>query len=160
MFVASWGMRMRITLGKRGGYAVRAVLYLATHRGGGLRKTREIANAMRIPLAYLPQILAELVRAELLVATAGRDGGYQLARHPSAISLLQVVEAAEGPVDMLHSCLLRDIPCGTDGYCAAHESWAGAQDALARKLRATSFADLVRKSASLSVSPAQLVDGQ
>jgi len=135
---------MQITLGKRGDYAVRAVLDLAQHYGGGLRKTREIANAMHIPPAYLPQILADLVRAGLLDATAGRDGGYRLARSPQAISLLEVVEAAEGPVDMVKECLLRDIPCGREGFCVAHDTWIGAQRALARKLQATSFRQLAK----------------
>jgi Rrf2 family protein len=135
---------MQIMLGKRGDYAVRAVLDLAQHHHQGLRKAREIAVTMRIPAGYLPQILASLVRAGLLEATAGRDGGYRLARSPQAISMLEVVEAAEGPLNVVRSCVLRDIPCGQGGYCAAHETWSGAQEAMARKLNATSFRQLAR----------------
>jgi Rrf2 family protein len=138
---------MEIVLGRKGDYAVRAVLDLAQHYGGGRRKAREIASAMRIPPSYLPQILAELVRAGLMVATAGKDGGYELAGPPGDITLLDVVEVAEGPV-ALQRCLLRDVPCARAGYCAAHDTWASAQRALTDRLAATTFADLVRKDAA------------
>lgn len=139
---------MQIVLGKRSDYAVRAVLDLAQHHGQGLRKAREIAAAMRIPPGYLPQILASLVRAGLLEATAGRDGGYRLGRSPYEISMLEVVEATEGPLTVMRECVLRDIPCGQDGYCAAHGTWNDAQDAVARKLRGTSFRQLARWSSA------------
>lgn len=134
---------VHIALSHRGDYAVRAVLDLAQHYGHGRRKTREIAGAMHIPQNYLSQILADLVSRGLLHATAGQAGGYELTRPPAQISLLAVVELAEGPVS-LQRCMLRGIPCGSDGYCAAHEAWAAAQGALSDRLAATTFADLAR----------------
>lgn len=135
---------MQLTIGRRGDYAVRAVLDLAHAYGTGRRKTREIAAAMEIPRSYLPQILADLVSAGLLVGTAGKAGGYELRRPPSQITLLDVVELMDGPID-LSRCLLRGIPCGTDGYCAAHEAWATAQAALAGSLAETTFEQLARR---------------
>ncbi len=145
---------MQITLGKRGDYAVRAVLDLARHYGTGMRKARHVADAMHIPPAYLPQILADLVRQGILVATPGRDGGYELARPPRAISLLEVVEAAEGPLNAIRSCVLRDIPCGQHGFCAAHEAWTDGQQALARKLAGTSFATLAKRDSATDAATA------
>jgi Rrf2 family protein len=133
---------MQITLSSKGDYAVRAVLDLAKAYGRR-RKAREIAEAMLIPQNYLAIILAELVRADVLVASAGKDGGYMLARPPREISLLDVVEIAEGSVS-LEQCLLRGIPCGERGYCAVHEAWSAAQTALTTKLARTSFAQLAR----------------
>lgn len=144
---------MEIVLGRKGDYAVRAVLDLTQHYGKGRRKAREIASAMRIPANYLPQVLAELVRAGLMVATAGKDGGYELAGPPGDVTLLDVVEVAEGPVT-LERCLLRDVPCGRAGYCAAHETWSSAQRALTDRLAATTFADLAREDAALRGSRA------
>ena len=135
---------MQISLTKRGDYGIRAVLDLARNADGGRRKTREIAEAMNIPRGFLSQILATLAHAELVRATAGRDGGYVLARPAGAISLLDVIRAVEGPVG-LQQCLLRGIPCGTSQFCDAHDAWARAQDALNRELAATTFADLARR---------------
>ncbi|MHC4067293.1 MAG: RrF2 family transcriptional regulator, partial [Planctomycetota bacterium] len=69
---------MRVALGRKADYSVRAVLDLASHFGRGRRKAREIATVMDIPERYLGQILADLVRADLLSAVAGPDGGYSL----------------------------------------------------------------------------------
>src|SRR5690606_33444564 len=103
------GISVQVTLGRKGDYTVRAVLNLARHYGAGRRKSREIAAEMDIPERYLPQILANLVRHGLLVAVAGPDGGYALARDPGDITLFEVVEVAEGPI-ALESCVLRGGP--------------------------------------------------
>jgi Rrf2 family protein len=138
---------MQASLGRKGDYSVRAVLDLARH-DGDRRKAREIAVEMDIPLQYLTQILASLVQHDLLAAVAGPTGGYTLARPAADISLLQVVEAAEGPIK-LEQCVLRGGPCTWEESCPVHIPWAGAQTALAAQLAATSFADLARSSAEI-----------
>lgn len=135
---------MKIALGKKGNYAVRAVLDLSMHHRSGRRKAHEIATSMRIPENYLARILADLVRSGLISATAGPDGGYELRRAPSQICLLDVVDAAEGAIE-LKECVLRGIPCGDGGTCAVHDAWSTAQDAMTRQLRRTTFANIVRR---------------
>ena len=132
---------MQVTLGRKGDYTVRAVLHLARHYGKGRRKSREIAAEMDIPERYLPQILANLVRHNVLVAVAGPDGGYALARDPGELSLFEIVEVAEGPV-ALESCVLRGGPCDWEHVCPLHVPWKRAQDALTAHLRATTFREL------------------
>jgi len=135
---------VKIALGKKGDYSVRAVLDLAIHYGKGRRKAHEIATAMQIPDKSLARVLADLVRAGLIAATAGPDGGYELRRSPSQVHLLDVVEAAEGAIE-LNDCVLRGIPCGSRGKCAIHEPWSEAQGAMLRRLRRTTFAMIVRR---------------
>ena len=135
---------MKITLGKKGKYSVRAVFDLAIHHGTGRRKAQEIATARQIPEKSLARVLSDLVRAGVITATAGPDGGYELQRPPSKIHLLDVVEAAEGPIE-LNDCILREIPCGSSGTCALHAPWSEAQEAMLRRLRRTTFAEIVRK---------------
>lgn len=142
---------MKIALGQRGDYAVRAVVALAA--AGERRKAREIAAQMQIPQKFLPQILGSLIRAGLLVSVAGPDGGYSLARSAAAISLLEVIEAVEGPVGS-EKCVLRGGPCHWITRCAVHSSWSAAQEALVSKLRQTSLADLRREERRLSSLPA------
>lgn len=143
---------MRVTLGRKGDYAVRAVLDLARHTDGGRRrKTREIAGATAVPENYLPQILADLVGAGLVVSMPGRDGGYTLARVADGISLLAVIEAVEGAVE-LTECVLVNGPCGWDSECAVHRFWSAAQDAFRQQLAATSFADIAAVSRLLETA--------
>jgi Rrf2 family protein len=131
---------MRLELTKRGDYAVRAMLALA--RGGpGLLSARRIADAMEIPVRFLPQVLGDLQRAALVEALPGRAGGYRLARDPSTISLLEVIEAVEGD-SRRQSCVLRGAPCGFDGFCDVHHTFFEGQEALLRHFAASNLRDM------------------
>jgi len=138
---------MQASLGRKGDYSVRAVLYLAKYFGDR-RKAREIAEEMDIPHRYLTQILASLVQRDLLTAVAGPSGGYCLARPPAEISLLEVVEAAEGPIG-LDQCVLQGGPCSWDNACPVHVPWARAQKAMAEQLSSTTFEDLTDTAAEM-----------
>jgi Rrf2 family protein len=141
---------VELTLGKRADYTVRAVLDLARHQGDGRRKAREIAEEMAIPASYLPALLAELVRAGVVASTAGPGGGYALARPASEVTLLEVVEVADGPIGS-RVCVLRGGPCRWEDACAVHEPWARAQQALRSSLAATTFAELALLDAGLEL---------
>lgn len=143
---------MEIALDRRGDYSVRAVLDLARHYGTGRRKAREIAVTMDIPVRYLPQLLAPLVRNATILATAGPEGGYALARDPASISVLEVIEAAEGPLESPR-CVLRGGPCDWEETCPLHEPWTRARTALAAQLRGATFAELAAADEALERRP-------
>jgi Rrf2 family protein len=145
---------MQVVLGRKGDYTVRAMVHLARHIGKRRQKAREVAAAMEIPPRYAPQILANLVSAGLVNATAGPEGGYELSRAPSEISLLQVVETAEGPI-RLERCVLNGGSCDWRTVCPVHEVWSRAQDRLIEELAATSFADLAAIDAAISAGTHQ-----
>lgn len=148
---------MRLELTKRGDYAVRAMLALARGNGGALLSARRIANAMSIPVRFLPQVLADLGHAGLIEAAAGRSGGYRLARDPAAISLLDVIDAVEGD-SRRRSCVLRGGPCGADGFCDVHDVFFEGQEALRGTFARSTLADLAgpatATAAALAESPA------
>lgn len=133
---------MQVTLDRKGDYSVRAMLDIARHYGKGRRKARQIAAVMDIPARYATQILADLVREGLLIAVAGPDGGYTMARPPDEITLLEVVDAAEGPTT-LDTCVLRGGPCDWTDACPVHVTWWNAQAAFVDALARVTFAELV-----------------
>jgi Rrf2 family protein len=139
---------VQATLGRKGDYSVRAVLDIANH-DADRRKSREIAEEMDIPSRYLPQILANLVEHGILTAEAGPSGGYLLAKPPGEITLLDVVEAAEGPI-RLDQCVLRGGPCDWDTSCPVHVPWNRAINALMEELAKTTFADLALHCAEIA----------
>jgi Rrf2 family protein len=142
---------MHMSLGKRADYAVRAVLDMAKHwESGSRRKSRHIAAEMGIPAKYLPQVLAALVRAGLVESETGPEGGYRLASDPDGMTLLEVIEAVEGPLES-SECVLRGGPCHWDSQCAIHESWTGAQEAMRHQLRQTTFGRLASVDAQLEI---------
>ena len=78
-------------------YAVRAAVELAA-AGDGPVKGERIAEAQRIPLKFLENILLELKHAGLVQSQRGAEGGYWLARPPAEIALAEVIRAVEGPI--------------------------------------------------------------
>jgi len=134
---------MRLELTKRGDYAVRAMLALTRGAGNGLQSSRRIADAMDIPVRFLPQVLADLLRAGLIEAAPGRAGGYKLARDPASLTLLEVIEAVEGDSRRV-SCVLRGGPCGQDGFCDVHLVFFEGQEALRGTFARSTMADLAR----------------
>lgn len=80
------------------GYALRALTFLVAEEGDRPVASHEIAAAEGIPERFLLKMLRPLVRAGLLVSGKGPGGGYRLARPPGRISLLEVVEAVDGPI--------------------------------------------------------------
>ncbi len=135
---------MNLTLNRRGDYAVRAALSLARgYRVGGYKKIREVALEMALPPRYTPQILASLGRAGIADARAGREGGYRLTRSPKDISLLEVVEAAEGSLRS-ERCTLSGGPCHWESMCALHPAWEEAAESLRRSLAGVSLASLIK----------------
>ena len=139
---------MRLELTHRGDYAVRAMLALSqADPGSGRLSVRRIAAEMSIPVAFLPQVMRDLVAAGLVDATTGRGGGYRLARPAIDISVLQIIESVEGD-SRRTSCVLRGGPCGVDGHCDAHGVFFAAQDAMLERLRSASLGDLGRPHAT------------
>jgi Rrf2 family protein len=131
---------VKLELTKRGDYAIRAMIALA--RGdGSLQSVRTIADEMTMPPRFLPQVMADLVRAGLVEAVQGRSGGYRLSAPAAAISLLAVVEAAEGP-SRRETCVLRGGPCGRDGDCTVHAAFAAAEDAMLDALGSATIAEV------------------
>lgn len=132
---------MRLELTKRGDYAVRAMLALARDGGASLLSARRIAAEMSIPPRFLPQVMGDLVRAQLVDSTPGRAGGYRLSRRAPEISLLAVIEAIEGG-SRRQSCVLRGGSCRLDGVCAVHDTFIAAEEAMLERLDGVTLADL------------------
>ena len=140
---------MNMTLSKRGDYVMRSAIALArAYESGTPRKIRQVVADTEVPQTFASQILADLVRAGLARSRAGRDGGYWLARPPAEISVLEVVEAAEGPL-RAERCALGDGPCRWDAVCPLHETWTAATAQLSDLLARTSLAELAARDAAL-----------
>lgn len=99
---------------------------------------------MEIPPGFLAQILPALVRDGILSRNLGRHGGYRLARDPHAISMLEVIEAADGP-SRPPTCVLRGTTCRRERPCAVHPAVAEAQAAVRTVLAGADFGGLVAR---------------
>ncbi|MHB1986565.1 MAG: RrF2 family transcriptional regulator [Acidimicrobiales bacterium] len=133
---------MNLTLSKRGDYVVRSAICLARAYESGIpRKLRQVSAEMGVPRTFVSQILGDLVHAGIAVSSFGKAGGYRLARPPAEVSLLQIVEAGEGPLTPA-ACALGEGPCHWEAVCPLHESWNAAAGALGSVLSATSLGEI------------------
>ncbi|HNO93894.1 MAG TPA: Rrf2 family transcriptional regulator, partial [Anaerolineales bacterium] len=132
---------MQIT--RQADYAVRAVLHLA--RNGDQRTaTSSIAEEQRIPPSFLAKIISQLSIAGLLHTSRGARGGVTLARTPQEITLLEVIEAIDGPIQ-LNECVGDTGACSFDENCPLRPVWCEAQEVLVKRLKGTNFADMIAK---------------
>lgn len=143
---------MRLELTRRGDYAVRASLAIALLEDGRPVSARRIAELMGIPTRFLAHVLSDLVRAGIVVGTAGRSGGYRLAAPAAEIDLLRVVDAVEERGDPPR-CVLRGGPCRVDGTCAVHDAFSAATAAMRRELAAARLDDLAADGLALRPGP-------
>jgi Rrf2 family protein len=131
-------------LSTRAEYGIRILVALARAEGQGPRSLAAVARSEKLPHAYLEQLVRELRRAELVTATRGKAGGYQLARPAAEISLVEAVRALDGP--------LLEMPCaGPDNLeacdrpqdCSVHEVFVRVHESLELTLSTTSLADVL-----------------
>ena len=85
-------------LGKRSAYGLFAVMHIAACAHGRPVLGREIAQRLAVPPDSLLKLLQRLVRGGVLLSERGRGGGFSLARPPCELTLLEVIEALEGPI--------------------------------------------------------------
>jgi Rrf2 family protein len=127
---------MQIT--RQADYAVRAVLYLANLGPERRAATSQIAQEQQIPPSFLAKIVSQLSVAGLLQTSRGARGGVSLARAPEKISILEVVEAIDGPI-LLNECVANNGACTFGDDCPMRPLWCETQADLVNRLQATTF---------------------
>ncbi len=122
------------------GYAVRATIHLARSDSPSPIPCSQLASEGNMPERFLLQILRNLVMHGILKSSRGVDGGYTLTKSPEQITLLEIIEAIEGPVGL--------SPDVGEGF--AELTGARLQDALSdaaatyrKQLEAITFAQLI-----------------
>jgi Rrf2 family protein len=134
---------MQIT--RQADYAVRAILYLARTNGSQRSATSQVAQEQHIPPSFLAKIISQLSIAGLLHTSRGARGGVTLARAPKDITLLEVIEAIDGPI-MLNECVGDSSTCTFDEDCPLRPVWCEAQNELVTRLKSTNFEQLLEQS--------------
>jgi len=127
---------MQIT--RQADYAVRAMIYLAQLGPDQRAATSQIAQEKQIPPSFLAKIVSQLSVAGLLQTSRGAHGGVSLARAANQISLLDVVEAIDGPI-LLNDCVGDHNSCAFGDECPMKPVWCDAQAELVERLRRTTF---------------------
>jgi len=119
-----------VDITRRTDYAIRMMVALAEAGDACPVSVRTLAEAQSVPYAFARAVQRDLMAAGLVSATRGAAGGLCLARPASGITLLEVVEATQGPPSIA-VCVNHPEWCDRSGSCAVHSVWQEA-DALVR----------------------------
>ena len=120
------------------------MLELATHYGEGTIELREIAEKEDISPKYLEQVIVPLRTAGLVKSVRGSKGGYTLARPPSNISLREIFEGLEGPVNLV-DCLVDPEACQRTSTCVTREIWKEVSDVIEKVFGSVTLEEMVNR---------------
>lgn len=129
---------MRLEVTRRTDLATRALLELVP--AGRRLKGAELAGRLGASVGFLAQAMTPLVNSGWVRSEPGPAGGYLLAVDPADVSLLDVIEAVEGPTET-GRCVLEGRDCADGEPCVLHLPWAAAREAFLDDLRSISIAE-------------------
>lgn len=131
----------------KGDYGMRAVIDLARHfAGGDPVQVKDIAERQDIPKDYLSLIMVDLRKGGIVESVRGPRGGYRLSKTPAEISMGEVLELLEGPIQLL-DCASAVPPtiehrCSQHSGCSMRNVWTYLTETIAGVLHQTTLEQL------------------
>jgi FeS assembly SUF system regulator len=120
---------------------------------------RELAAETEIPRPTVVKLLKMLTAGDVLRSIRGRNGGYELSRPPSTISLTEVIEAVEGPIAVTE-CNHENGACGIQEHCRVRRHWVVINGAIRQALTEISLADMAGSTLPVTPLPQALCGAQ
>jgi len=128
---------------RKADYAVRCVLHLSKDPKK-VSSVDEIAGAMYVPKTFLAKILQRLMKSGIVSSIRGVKGGFQLTKAPKDISLLEVIEAIQGP-SAANICAVDRRMCRLSNRCTIHPVWVKIRKTVEDELKKQNFAKLAKQ---------------
>lgn len=129
-----------MTLSTKARYAVRILVFLARREDTAPAKKQEISEAVGISPDYVEQILIRLKAGGLARSHRGKKGGFSLARTPDKISVMDVIESTDGPLEIV-PCLSSE-ECDRRPTCPTRPVWKQATEAMVAVFKEANIAGL------------------
>ena len=137
-----------LRLSKKSDYALIAMTHLALKSvQGASASAREIAEQYDIPIELMAKVLQRLVKSGLLASHQGTRGGYQLGRAPTAISVADVIQAIDGPLQVT-ACSTDDDLCDQYAKCNVRDPLWRMKERILAALRACTIAEIAADNAA------------
>jgi len=133
-----------IKLSTKGRYGTRLMLNLGKRFLDGETPVvlKDVANEEEISIRYLEQIIIPLKMNKLVKSVRGARGGHNLAKPPTNIKLIEIIESLEGTVSLV-DCVVDEDACGRIPLCATYEVWKEASTMLRNYFEKTTLQDLI-----------------
>lgn len=131
-----------LRISKKTDYGLLFLAALASHYPKKLISLTSIAQENHLPLPFLRQLASKLTHAHIIESKEGSNGGYRLARHPSAILMSEVVSVLEGKLAPV-SCLEENHICPAEQTCTTKRIWSILYKDMLTKFRTTTLEQLL-----------------
>jgi len=125
-------------------YAVRVMVELSSLPPGTRLQKSALVKLSEAPESFLSKVLQRMVAQGLITSRRGGGGGFELAKAPDQISVLNVVEAIDGPMT-LNLCVPGSSGCERSLACVVHPVWVEAREVLVKVLERATMDKLARK---------------
>lgn len=140
----------------KGRFAVTAMLDLAMQHGSGPVTLAEISQRQNISLSYLEQLFGKMRRRALVNSVRGPGGGYRLARDTGRVSVADIIDAVDEPIDSTR-CDGKEN-CHDEKKCITHDLWAKLNQHIFDYLDAVTLKQLVDDQKAKQNGVAQVQD--
>lgn len=136
-----------LRLSKFADYGTQVMAYMA--KDGAVHSASEVAAALGMAASTISKILKMLARDDLVESVMGAKGGYRLARHPNDISMVEIINAMDGPISITECS--GDTACTRESLCSTRGNWQGINRVIQEALEKVSLAEMIKPKQHFSV---------
>lgn len=142
---------MTVIFSKSCELGLQAVLFLSIKKEKIIFNSEEISRELKVPKEFVSKVLQTLTNSGIVGSKKGKSGGFYLAKSPSNIKLIDIVEAIDG-LDVFKSCVLGFPGCSTEKPCPVHDKWGKLRDEAYKMLSEETLEQLKEKSIKKIIS--------
>ncbi len=142
---------MTVIFSKKCELAIQAVLLLSIKKSKLIFNSKEISDELKVPKEFVSKMLQILTDSGIVGSKKGKSGGFYLAKRPSQIRLIDIVEAIDG-TDVFNKCVLGFPGCSDDQPCPVHDKWGKLRTEAYRMLSEETLEQLKEKTVNKILS--------
>lgn len=135
---------MTVIFSKKCELALQAVLFLSIKKDKIIFNAKEVSDEIKVPKEFVSKMLQTLTESGIVGSKKGKKGGFYLARRPSQIKLIEIVEAIDG-LEVFNNCVLGFPDCSSDHPCPVHDKWGKIRDEAFKMLSEETLEQLKEK---------------
>ena len=118
---------MTVIFSKKCELGLQAVLFLSIKKDKMILNATEISEELKVPKEFVSKVLQILTESGIVGTKKGKSGGFYLAKRPSQIKLIDIVNAIDG-TSIFENCVLGFPGCSNDKPCPVHDKWGKLRD--------------------------------
>ena len=143
-----------LRLSKLADYGSQVMAYMA--RDSGVHSASEVAVGLGLAIPTVSKILKMLARGNLVASVLGAKGGYALARHPSEISMAEIIKVMDGPISITECSSTSN--CVRESICTTRSNWQVINHIILDALEKVNLAEMIAPKSQVVNTKPQVVN--